>query len=324
MIFRNFKILAITSAFVLSPSLLQADWSLRAESESTSDDVDRLSSGLIYNQKNNSLAWPYETELLAGDQNFGGSVFQHRVTLVNQEFKGVLAEVNYGLRVQNNLHVMLSAGMHKLETISSNNSNFEKSKFRPMLVLEYKPTDYLFTSLGFKKDFEYQALTLNLTTPEVIEVDTTSFNLLYYTDAVRIPSRVTYRKFTDGNQRLDADLEAKLPVDQSKNWIWLGVGASYVSTTTVAAYWSPSQFQSIGPRFEFNVAVFQPDLHFFGEIDYNYIKEDVHHNQGYSMRIGFDKGNRNAMQFKISGFVVDSTELGQGWKTQGISAELNF
>ena len=301
-----------------------ASWSVFVDSETTSDDVNRLSSGITYIQKNSSLAWPYDVDLKEGEQNFGVSLLQHRVTFLNQELKGKIAELNYGLRLFNNLHLTASAGVHKLEALNQNIPNFDKSKFRPLLVLDFKPTDFLFTSISYKKDFEYQSLTLNLTSQEIIEVDTTSLILQYFTNKSRIPIRTSHRQFSDGNQRFDADIEAKVPLEQDQNWIWLGAGINYVSTLKSAAYWSPSQFHSLGPRLEFNITVLQPNLHFFGEINYNYIKEDIHHNQGYSLRIGLDKGHRNSTLYKISGFIIDSTELGQGWKTQGISAEINF
>lgn len=314
------KIILLT-VLLVKPIDTFAQYSFNAETESTSDNIDRVQLGVKYTQKRQSIVWPYLKEPSRGDKMWGAAATYRNIKLPGQQFTGSDVIFDYGVRLADNLHLTLGGGIDQLKTEEPSENH---SQFKPVASVDWMVNENLFWSLAYTKDFTYQDLIVNVSTLEVLTSDIVSGNMLWRNLNWRLPFRFNERWLSDGNRRFDGDIELKYAIDQENNWIWVGAGAYYVTAEKKAGYWSPSNSLSVGPRLEFSVKALEPDLNVYGEVDYNFIKEEDVSNQGYALRLGLVKGDRNNSQFKFSGFVIDSTQNGAGWKTKGLSFEMQF
>lgn len=61
----------------------------------------------------------------------------------------------------------------------------------------------------------------------------------------------------DANRRTDSDVGLMYGISPSWPWIWVGVGAEYMtnSIANTTGYWSPRQFVNVGPRFDLSFPI---------------------------------------------------------------------
>lgn len=108
-------------------------------------------------------------------------------------------------------------------------------------------------------------------------------------------------------------------------WLWLGVGAEYLSHQyKVADYWSPTHFWAYGLRLNFSWPVGEKNELFCGG-SLNQIKEEKHtEGQGHYVQAGWQYGSRDNNFIRLFYEGIKSRQSSSKWFSDGVGMNLQW
>jgi hypothetical protein len=178
--------------------------------------------------------------------------------------------------------------------------------------------------LLLEKNFQFIQQQIPATLSDGLVRDNIQINYaLKINDKLRMPLMYRRMQISDGNgaHEVDASLlyGSVYPI-----WWWIGYGFNQLKyNATTVGYWSPEEFISHGPRFEFSYPFYE---RFQGVIGYNYsfIKEG-NFDPGTSTysSIGLEYGDRNDWILKISWIELVSEQSSNEWTSEGYQLSFN-
>ncbi|MBN8537794.1 MAG: hypothetical protein J0M15_12135 [Deltaproteobacteria bacterium] len=129
---------------------------------------------------------------------------------------------------------------------------------------------------------------------------------------------------SDGNKRFYSDFALMYGISSWPRWIWVGLGAEYLSNSITGNYWSPSLFKSYGLRFELNSEISKGFSGIIG-LNYNQIQEKENPwGSGHYLNLGLAYGDRNSSNLNFSYFHIQSVQSNNEWKSNTFALNWNY
>ena len=129
---------------------------------------------------------------------------------------------------------------------------------------------------------------------------------------------------SDGNKRFYSDFALMYGISSWPRWIWVGLGAEYLSNSITGNYWSPSLFKSYGLRFELNSEISKGFSGIIG-LNYNQIQEQENlWGSGHYLNLGLAYGDRNSSNINFSYIHIQSVQSNNEWKSNSFALNWNY
>ncbi len=224
------------------------------DTERTSDDFARTSFRVRQQNHRRNLLWPYPEEM-GSAWDWGYQVDYHTGQVVGENFSGFALTGLLGRKFSPSLYLEGRYGAHQL--FNHKERDFE---VQPTYAAElfYLWKDLLSVRAEIKRDFLYHEMVL----PGGLINKLKSTDLLMtagarWIEKIRTQAILKMRQFSDSNSMQQIDLSAAYGIFTGDLWLWTGVGFEQLGFGHLeSSYWSPSQFQTFGPRVEFAAPIY--------------------------------------------------------------------
>ncbi len=128
---------------------------------------------------------------------------------------------------------------------------------------------------------------------------------------------------SDGNRRFYSDIALMYGISTWPRWIWIGLGAEYLSNSNPGNYWSPSMFKSYGLRFELNSEL-SNGLNGTIGFNFNQIQENANPwGSGHYLNLGLAYGDRNSSNLNFNYIHIQSVQSNNEWKSNTFAINWN-
>jgi len=313
--------LACLFGLFLYPFSSESAWNVPVEYESTSDNVIRQSIQLKYSSKLQNILWPYAEDMQVSEEHFGAIGQYNKMRYGPSDYEGGSFAFLYGKRLSQSTHATVELGAH---TFKGHELARDKNIAQYSGKIDWIMNEQWQWSGEYKHDFLYSEMLTGSVISQGLSADSLTVRfLLMPSESIRIPFSIRERAFEDNNLKTDSSFDVKYALDRKENWIWAGAGLAYSSAKERRGYWSPNSSLTFGPRFEFAISS-KERWQWAGEVSYNYTREDGQYLQGTNYNLSVTHGERHLQYLKLTLYQIDSTQLGSGWKSQGINLETQF
>ncbi len=297
----------------LAQTQFSSDW------QNTSDGIFQNTWTGRYRSRRSDMFWPYSNESESGP-GWGANVSWSRGTNASTSYQGTSAQAVFSEKFSQRAWLELTAGDHHLNNITSTQqTDFLTARLETLVAL-----NSFNLNLVANRDFIYADLYQPGGVTQALSAQSLYLDLQYRPqEKWRFLSRNSYRWISDGNQRREFDLSTMYGVSIGVPWIWMGLGADLLSyANTSPGYWSPSQFASMGPRFEFVVPLLGA---FSGTYALNVNRiDEVGSSPGLSFYAvaGLQYGTREALLIELAYTRIQSSQNGNTWNDDGAKISL--
>lgn len=320
----NMKLLILTSALFFGFSQAWAahlfEGTFRSGDTTDKIDFNEATFKGTYNQKD--LFWPYKNE---DEKNFSFDVELYHRNQKGLNFKSTYDELMGGLHFYHNKKHKLSAkaGFYIIDEnayVQTRTSGAAEVELASLWGKKFNTIIFLKSGSAVKEIFQ--------TGGSLRSLDQTAYGIdakyTFWKDS--LTARAVYKKNDLENDvtRNYVDTELMYSIMKFPHWIRAGIGyETFDYNKNSAAYWSPSDFYSWGPRLDLSY-VFNEKFQVFLGGTYSWFEEDkTYTGNGYYMRTGGRYGAREDFNVELSYERNESIQNNSSWVSKAFILQLN-